>query len=509
MNFLTQLFRVLRHGGRQVAGAAQLKAANIWINAWTLIAFVLLIMIVDWGMKIAGWSWACGVVFFGVVLLTLFITPAPTLLAAAFGFGLFSGASGKRPIESGMDAVGGYLEHFVGNALLWTSVVAIVIWLLPIENNPKAFWIGLALLIVSELTIWKGWEISPQRGKRWFVGAVQVLFVLTLLSTFPPAWLRAMHLPVDLFHASQTAETRAELELSARKLADKRAAECMKKFKLKIDNGQELDPEEWDQVNACEAKARVNIPEPGSSVTNIINTTDIPTTVLGNVPLILGGGAALAGLVYLSRKGKANLSTAAGAASKTASPVTKSISSFLSTWTVPFLIVWVIASLINGSLIGPADVEQWWNKPATPAKPAFPEHFMSPKEAGSWKAYVVSPASHPLLGDLTRKTLSLEYGARNGKRPRFDDKLEGGYNKPLIIEFDENDPSRDIVLKDTVCNKPQTFADGKMHSTCNGSWTSPTLGGGTYELVISAEERTAVLRSSDSSEVMRLTFMAD
>ena len=103
---------------------------------------------------------------------------------------------------------------------------------------------------------------------------------------------------------------------------------------------------------------------------------------------------------------------------------------------------------------------------------------------------------------------ALETASRRGNRPTIADDIEGGYGKALLIEIDKNDPGKDVLLENTVCNPPKTYSDGKLHTVCMGKWRSGNnLVNGRSEMMYNAENRTATLHAEQlGMEPITITF---
>jgi hypothetical protein len=176
-------------------------------------------------------------------------------------------------------------------------------------------------------------------------------------------------------------------------------------------------------------------------------------------------------------------------------------------WRTPvvFLImVYLFACLLNWGWVTPSTVSQWFtqradNSESTQVK-TYPNAFLTPKEVKTWQAVGTYPNYHPNFGEIAGRAFFIETGARNGMRPTVADKMEGGYGKPLLIELEENNPNRDIVLENITCNEPKIYSDNEVHTVCVSKWRSGDRSiGGTSELIYNSESRVARLSYANTS----------
>lgn len=521
MELIENVLEFLKLQGGKTLSDAQGKSDIAWIKLWWKLVLLFGVLIADAELKMHGYTHVVSWAMLGIPLFALLVLGNPTRqVQFSTIWALFVHKDKDTPFKDKL--ADGFKEYWtiVGIVILWAVFIPLGIKLIPIQYCPAAFWTFLPAIAAHELAWWRGWHNDLERdfrrysitGLKWIIYACLLLpFLFAAKEMVYERYGYAMPTPSTSTAAINQATHENEELLEAKR------TECVRKItEQSVKKEVPLTKTDLAAMEACKTKyASPILPDSTQKegAGNVMNGHSL--LGMGLWAIIWGhilwfvGAAILGALGWRLFKKKDD--TAVVSTSKTVAVEKKTKSSF--PWGGVFVLglMYLAASWYIGSWItSSADVSQLTTKLSQKGDSGhaaqYPDAFLTPEEVKTWQAAGTSPSYHPNFGEIAGRTFQLETGSQSGVRPNLYEKLERGFGKPLLIKVEENNPKRDVVLENTTCNEPKIHSDGRIYKVCTGSWRSgDRLIHGRYELIYSAENRIATLRSA-GSEPITFTF---
>ena len=526
MELLENILEFLKLQGGKTLTESGSKSDWWWTRMWWKLVILFGILIADAELKIHGFDAAVTWSTLVIPIFALLVLGNPTRqVQFSLIWALFvhkdKGVSFKEKFGDGVK------EYWtvVGVILLWAFFIPLGIRIVPIEYRPEAFWVFLPAIAAHELAWWRGWHNDQERDfRRWSIAALKWILIACIVLPFVFA---AIALPYE--HHGVRSTSSAEIDRAAHDnevLLEARRTECVRQIKARtLEKDISLTKSDLAAMEACKTTyASPDAPDASQNEgVGGAKKSSRPTTTTAKWyehPIDWAMQNPLTALIVVFTHGLViwwirrirNRNTVAAATATKTVVIEKKKSQgwpFNPVGTLLWaLIIWSLVSWFNGGWItNSTDVHHLENNISTifdkkeiAPERKYPNAFLTPEEIRTWQAVGSSPCYHPHFGEIAGRSFELITGSQSGRRPSLYDRLEGGYGKPLIIMLEENNPSRDVVLENTVCNPPRIYSDNNVHTVCVGKWRSGDRRiGGISELDYSAENRTAILRSPNES----------